>query len=748
MADSNELVIKINGDVKNFTAALEAVEKRTEDLSDALSTTAKTAAVAFAALTAEVGFSVKAFKESQAATDALTQALQNQGIYSKELVDSYQEQATMLQQLTGVSDEAVIGAQTTIQAYLGQTAVTEDLTMAIADLAAGKHMDLQATAELIGKGINGHAAALGKLGIEIDDSMSKQNKLAQVIEKVTEKYGGQAEASSKAIAPLARLKETFGDLQEEIGKRFAPLIDSIATSINNFLQKIKSNKALVDFTVSIIAAGIGVSGVVGVVATLGLGFLKLKSALEAAKIATSAMQIATKGLVAATGLGLLLVLISEIYMNWSSVWPRMQAIFVGFVNNIVPMLKGFGTLLVGVLAGDLDLIKEGWAKTKEAFKNFGNEYNAVLMQKKTEQANIEAEAEKKLTDQNDANAKKREQKNVEQQRRETEALKAEKELRFLQQEEASSKLLELKKKEVEDLKLLADEKFKGDKDALIERAEELRALEEEQAQIDADQKAAYQEEILATNAEYQAMTDEQQALFDEQNGQKLQEQVMTQKTIKAQMAQDSLALQIQNNNKFLQEQQKFGTAYATISKMMHSEIYNGSKQAFGELAQLTQSSNSTLKGIGKAAAVANIIIKTAESAMSIYAGFSTIPIIGPALGVAGAAAAIAFGGEQVGRVTAAANGGLLTGGIAGVDSIPVLAQRNELISPSQSFEEVIGSVRAAREAEKIGSRMGDPTTQSTGGFANIMIGFDGKEASQVLTVRQIEDRALGVSQSS
>lgn len=165
--------------------------------------------------------------------------------------------------------------------------------------------------------------------------------------------------------------------------------------------------------------------------------------------------------------------------------------------------------------------------------------------------------------------------------------------------------------------------------------------------------------------------------------------------------------EVKNDARRIDDEKKFGVAYAAINRAMHSEVYLGTKTAFGELAALQESSNSTLKGIGKAAAVANIVIKTAESAMNIFAGFSTIPIIGYALGTAGAAAAIAFGAEQIGRVTAAADGGLLTGGFPGRDSVPVMGMAGELISPRQNFEEVIGSVRAAREAKEQGLLPGE-----------------------------------------
>jgi hypothetical protein len=130
---------------------------------------------------------------------------------------------------------------------------------------------------------------------------------------------------------------------------------------------------------------------------------------------------------------------------------------------------------------------------------------------------------------------------------------------------------------------------------------------------------------------------------------------------------------------------------------------------------MQRSENATLKAIGKAAALGQIAIKTPESAMNIYAGFSTIPIIGPALGVAGAIAAVAFGAEQAGKVLAAAQGGVITGGIPGVDSVPVLAQSQELITPRESFEEVIGSVRAAREAQALAERGGITGGEAGGG---------------------------------
>jgi hypothetical protein len=84
--------------------------------------------------------------------------------------------------------------------------------------------------------------------------------------------------------------------------------------------------------------------------------------------------------------------------------------------------------------------------------------------------------------------------------------------------------------------------------------------------------------------------------------------------------------------------------------------------------------------------------------MNIYKGFATIPIIGPALGVAGAAAAVAFGAERISQVTAAADGGLIEGGVQGRDSVPALLMPGELVVPRRNFNDVVGAVQNQGES--------------------------------------------------
>jgi hypothetical protein len=280
---------------------------------------------------------------------------------------------------------------------------------------------------------------------------------------------------------------------------------------------------------------------------------------------------------------------------------------------------------------------------------------------------------------------------------------------------------------------LAMNKNADEKAALREKLDDIKNQLVIAKESEKEQDKTYNDEILNQDQYYQSLSADQKEQFAHDNLATLRQSLNTESQARQQAALQEAQLQVKNHNTFLQEQIKFGTAYATINKLMHSEIYDGTSKAFTDLSALQQSSNDTLKGIGKAAAVANIVIKTAESAMDIYAGFATIPIIGPALGIAGAAAAVAFGAEQIGTVTSAAQGGLITGGIPGIDSVPVLAQAGELVAPRQNYEEVVGSVAAKRMAEENGS----------GGQVEVIIGFR-DDAFEIIEKKILQRRRIGV----
>ena len=241
------------------------------------------------------------------------------------------------------------------------------------------------------------------------------------------------------------------------------------------------------------------------------------------------------------------------------------------------------------------------------------------------------------------------------------------------------------------------------------------------------------EEEQALKAELQELTDEQRALLDEEDLEKFRAQIQTKKEIEQEAAGEELQANIARRNKFLKDEQKFGTDFAKIKQFFSSQEVQLADQTAGQLVALTNSKNSALKGIGKAAALTQIGIKTAEGAISAFASLSGIPIVGPALGAAAAGALIAFGAEQASAVLSAQGGGIVPEGLGGDrDRIPALLEPGELVVPKALAPDFIQSV----------GRPDGAADENQGASTEVTIGFT-DDAFRIIEQKLLENRAIG-----
>lgn len=619
----SELIIKISAESKEFSDAVDDIKSKTEGLETQLASIAKISGVAFAGLIAAAGVTVKAFSESEKASNELELSLQNQGIASATLIDRYKKLATELQNKTGVDDDAIIKGQAVLQNFIGQNEISAELATSMVNLAE-KTGSLESAAEVLGRAVGGNVRGLKQYGITIDEGLTTQERLAQITEKVGQKFDGQAEAANKGLGSFRGLQTAIGNFLEEIGKRLAPAISGAVTALTQFFQTLSANGPLIDFIVEAGKIGLIITGVITGLATAAITIIKLQQAFAIAQAAVTAFGLASKIAVGATGVGLLLVVAAEIYANWNKIFPVMQAVYTTFVSNISNLTSALGTILKGAFSLDPARIQQGLAEVRQVIAEGYDEINS-----------LGEESVQKTVEQN--------------------AQKAEN---------------------------------------AAETAAAINAIDQQKA----EQNNILQAQILADDANFQALSLEQQKLFLDQKGNQLRESIATAQGVQFAGIEAQAKSQIESNKRYLLEQQKFGTAYAEINKVLYSEQVQGASQSFGELAKLQQSSNSTLKTIGKAAAVGQITISTAESAMKAYAGFQSLPFgLGIPLGIAAAGAVVAFGGEQIAKVVSAQDGGIVPGINKGFDSVPAILQPGELVIPRQSAGETIDAVANQRE---------------------------------------------------
>jgi hypothetical protein len=813
-----DIIIKIAGDSKEFVASLAEVGESSENLSGKLGALGAAAAAAFAGFSASIMGAVYAFRQQEQASIQVNAIITATGGIAGVTAEKVNELAESLSKETTYSRTAVTEAEAMLLTFTRVgSEVFPQATEATADLAAGMHIGLTEAAAVVGRALQSPenaARALRAAHIQLTASQQAQIKSmiqqgdtagAQkvILDELEGRYGGLSKAAAQGTGVFLQVKNVMEDLTQAIGAELAPALITGATWLRDLIKAASENESLVKFIAEGLALAAAFTGVVAAVAGAVTAMKLLAPAFEAATVAAEAFGVSLS--VATMGIGFLIIAAAEIYQHWNVVWPAAKALFQAFVQAVASLASGLGKILMGAMELDLDKIKEGWAQVKLAVSQGVHAVGEVI-------TTANAQRHVAVVNQDDAAHAAKMAKNRAYQeqiladdRAHQAALEraqsAANQALLLEEQHHSTLLVGLKKQEAADLKILADEEFRGNKAAVQAHLKEVEKLyaeaksteaqrlgladtimrqeigvhnaaivAAEKAKISLLEKMAdihYQHDKAALQAELQQQDlliarEQQRELQSRQkfnaqvekitkqfhlkdsaehqaylqkHEQQLLSQMQTEQTAEDVFLERQMQIEIQAHNQRLQDQIQFGATYAQLNQAMHTVIYQGSKTAFGELENLTQSHNGALKEIGKRAAEANIIMKTWESAMNIFAGFSTIPIVGYALGIAGAAAAVAFGMEQLSQVEGMAQGGLVTGGVPGRDSVPAMLMPGELVVPTQNFDQVVSSYKNSQ-----GGQGGQQNNQPQ----KVQVQIDlHPNASRMLQVKNIKDSAMG-----
>lgn len=158
-----------------------------------------------------------------------------------------------LQSTTGISDDAINEGQnllltfTNIKNGVGDAnRIFDRASTSLVDMAAAMGQDPKNAAIQLGKALNDPIAgisSLGRAGVQFTDQQKEQIKWlvengrtmdAQkiILKELETQFGGSAAAQADASKILGA---TLADLQEEVGQRLLPVIDFLATQLNNVL---------------------------------------------------------------------------------------------------------------------------------------------------------------------------------------------------------------------------------------------------------------------------------------------------------------------------------------------------------------------------------------------------------------------------------------------------------------------------------------------------------------------------------
>lgn len=165
------------------------------------------------------------------------------------------------------------------------------------------------------------------------------------------------------------------------------------------------------------------------------------------------------------------------------------------------------------------------------------------------------------------------------------------------------------------------------------------------------------------------------------------------------------------------DEQTFAEAKLELDRQMAEQTANLEMQVsakrqktmattLNNLASLQSSSNKKMAAVGKTAAIAQATIDTYKSAVAAYSAMAGIPVVGPALAVAAAAAAIAAGLNNVAQISNVqlAEGGLVKAVTGGVPAVIGEGGSDEAVLPlddTKAMRRIGGAI-----AEESGGAMG------------------------------------------
>lgn len=300
MAKLGDLILRVGADTsqlnKNLGDARKSIAKNTREIQNLGRnlTVGVTAPLAIMGAT-----SVQAFREQNKAIAQVEAGLKSTagqvGFTSQEL----QKMATDLQNKTLFGDEVILKDATaqllTFTNISGQNfARTQQAAL---DLATRLDGDLKSASIQLGKALNDPVAnlsALSRSGIQFSEdqkevikSLAETGQLAEaqtiILDELNKQYGGSAEAAAEADGGFTQLANSFGDLQEEIGKLLVQYLRPIVDRLKTFVQFLQGTS---DTTKTFALAIAGVAAAIGPVLVILPNFI---GGLKAAKLAFAAL---------------------------------------------------------------------------------------------------------------------------------------------------------------------------------------------------------------------------------------------------------------------------------------------------------------------------------------------------------------------------------------------------------------------------------------------------------------------------
>jgi len=147
------------------------------------------------------------------------------------------DQASALQKVTTFGDEAIIGVQASLAAFLDSEEQIKLATEATLDLSVAMGMDLKSAGDLIAKTLGSSTNAMSRYGVEVKGAVGSTERIESLTNNVAKLFGGQAAAQAQTYAgSVQQLKNQLGDMGEQIGRIVIPVFEELAPHLRTAID--------------------------------------------------------------------------------------------------------------------------------------------------------------------------------------------------------------------------------------------------------------------------------------------------------------------------------------------------------------------------------------------------------------------------------------------------------------------------------------------------------------------------------
>ena len=240
MATMRTMKLNLLADVDKFGKGLDKAGKDAQGFGNKVSKYGKLAAGAFVAAGAAAGAmaikigidAVKAAQEDEKSSRILAIQLQKTVGANEKLTASVEDYISQTQLRVGIQDDKLRPSFARLLRSTKDVTKAQELLNLAIDISTATGKDLDTVSAALGKGYDGNAASLGRLGLGIDTSILKQKDFTKVTDELRKSFGGFADKESKSFdGQLRILNIRVDEFKESIGKRLLPILSNLFTEV-------------------------------------------------------------------------------------------------------------------------------------------------------------------------------------------------------------------------------------------------------------------------------------------------------------------------------------------------------------------------------------------------------------------------------------------------------------------------------------------------------------------------------------